>query len=285
MAFESVQTQEMQTIAKEDIKPSQPTMLELPTLRPVPQLEPVNVEPPRSEIQLPQLKSVPQAEPAKVEPPRAEIAMPQLKPVVLAPVAAPEPKPEPEPPQLRPVAADVKPVETADEPPVEWQPPPLDLRPNLQALLEKEKEAVAAVQAAAPAPVAPKVILKQPPPVVKTLLDEEAQAAHEAELARLSVRGKIQRLEAATKSMAGTNSIKSTSSVSHFSSQSTSTYNSIVSSPNLQRKMTPTPMPTPSPVSSGWKENANPAMGKIQYRAQVKSRLQLHNEWSISAWV
>ena len=107
----------------------------LPSLKSVPEV--VKVEPPKAEIQLPTLKSVPEPKP---EAAKVEIQLPQLKSIPQMEVKAEPERAELQLPQLRPVVEQKAEEEVRPEAAVEWQPPPLDSRPNLQALLERERQ-------------------------------------------------------------------------------------------------------------------------------------------------
>ena len=171
---------------------------ELPPLRRVPSS---NEVPKTSEIvkepafELPPLRHVPPYnEGPKTLVDVKPLPLPQLRPVAVVVAAAA--------PAAAAVSNNVEPAA------VEWQPPPLDSRPNLQALLEKENEKIAVVNAP------PAETLAQLKPVNKTkevlqplaasrnglqFLDgDEIGAVDDEELvhvARLSVRGRVQRFE------------------------------------------------------------------------------------------
>lgn len=201
--------------AKEDKKPtpSNGFEFELPVLRSVSAsqvAQPIQSEP-EPLIVLPTLRPVQVNPPAPVVESEPKLILPTLRPVQMAPPVAPT---EPEQPQL--VLPALRPVPEQDVPApstpvaVEWQIPPLDSRPNLQALLEREQKPTEEVAAAPPPPMmaSPKVQPKlrpQPPPVATPapappppaiIMTEELRMVQEAQLAKLSVRLKVQRFEA-----------------------------------------------------------------------------------------
>jgi len=164
-----------------------------------------------STFQVPTLRSVPVvAKPVEEKP--VEISLPQLKPV-----------------------EQVEGVKLQEPAAAEWQPPPLDTRRNLQALLERENQPVVAVTDADQVSG-----VETPRPGIQALLTKEMNAANvvasngddqqlaaEAELARLSVRSKIQRFEAANKTLTGTVALPTPVS---------SVRSSLASSPKVARK-------------------------------------------------
>ena len=102
------------------------TNLKVPVLRSITLSQ--KPEPEKQELVLPTLRPVPEKTTVadgreKVEPEKPELMLPVLKPV-----------PE------KPIVPDVQQVGTAiNQAPVQWQVRPLDSRPNLQALLEREQ--------------------------------------------------------------------------------------------------------------------------------------------------
>ena len=257
----------------------------LPSLKSVPEV--VKVEPPKAEIQLPTLKSVPEPKP---EAAKVEIQLPQLKSIPQMEVKAEPERAELQLPQLRPVVEQKAEEEVRPEAAVEWQPPPLDSRPNLQALLERERQQTMSALNLNPPPT-PKPTPKLTPVVeMKPFKPEvEEESSQDGEVARLSVRAKAQRFEAATKSVTVQNSSSTT-----ISSQTSSVRVSVASSPKMERKFPASQpaRPSPAPVVSDRisKENAAPikmaaeqpaaklipsgaiqSEAKIQYTAQVQT--------------
>ena len=98
-------------------------------------------------FELPVLRSVSASQlPPPVVRQEPELVLPTLRPVSATQLPPPIVRQEPELvlPTLRPVPEKaVEPFDniTAEPTPVQWELPPLDSRPNLQALLEREKKA------------------------------------------------------------------------------------------------------------------------------------------------
>ena len=241
--------------AKEDKKstPSNGFEFELPVLRSVStsQMPPILQAEPEPLLVLPTLRSVQVNSPAPVVEAEPKLILPTLRPVqIAAPVAPAEPEqPQLVLPTLRPVPESEVAVAAPPTPvAVEWQIPPLNSRPNLQALLEREHKPVedAAVMAST-ATSAPKIqpiiqpkLRPQPPiPTPKpappaVIMTEELKLAQEAQLAKLSVRLKVQRFEASNFTL-----MTPQAQAAQAQAQAQSSGIKTPPKPNFSRKVTP----------------------------------------------
>lgn len=167
-------------------------------------------------FEVPVLRSITPAQ--KQEPEKQELVLPVLKPVPEKPIAVvSQQKPEPEKPELvlpvlkpvpeKPTAVDGPPSSAVNQPPVHWQVRPLDSRPNLQALLEREQTSERSSRQTTPPPSAastpmdtPRLSRSFPTQVTKRMStaseDDGLRVMYEAQVTHMSVRNKVQRFEA-----------------------------------------------------------------------------------------
>jgi len=177
-----------------DMPEVKPLPFEVPVLRSItPTQKP---EPEKKELVLPALRPVPEKvtvvdSPHKPEPEKPELMLPVLKPV-----------PE------KPTVVDGQQAGTAiNQPPVQWQVRPLDSRPNLQALLEREQASERSSRQ--PSPLASSVSTPIETPHLSRIIpaqvskrasvvsnEEDLRVMYEAQVMHMSVRNKVQRFEA-----------------------------------------------------------------------------------------
>jgi len=153
-------------------------------------------EPEKQELVLPTLRPVPEKTTVadgreKVEPEKPELMLPVLKPV-----------PE------KPIVPDVQQVGTAiNQAPVQWQVRPLDSRPNLQALLEREQTNEHSSRQTTPPPSTASTPMDTPhlSKCVSAQVSKRSSVVndshdlrimYEAQVTSMSVRNKVQRFEA-----------------------------------------------------------------------------------------
>jgi len=219
-------------------------------------------EPKPLPFEVPVLRSVSPSQKLKAEPEKQELILPALRPVPekVAEVNATE--------QEAPVNQ-----------PLEWQVRPLDSRPNLQALLQRELSHEAPVPVEQPKQLPPVVrSLPTPTPTLTPTLtpapantkrtandDEEGlRMYYEAHVAHMSVRNKVQRFES---SHVGSAMTTTTATTANSSSRSSFSYSS-------QHPPTPATPPTRPPVSRAQPEPVRPARilkeNKQTFAAQQK---------------
>lgn len=256
--------------AKEDKKPtpSNGFEFELPVLRSVSasQVPPILQTEPEPLLVLPTLRPVQINPPAPVVEPEPKLILPTLRPVQIAAPVTPSELEQPQLilPTLRPVSesrVDVAVAAPSTPVAVEWQIPSLDSRPNLQALLEREQkpvEEVVVVASTAPKiqPIIQPKMRPQPPiPMPKpappaVIMTEELKLAQETQLAKLSVRLKVQRFEASNFTLMTPQAQAAQAQAQAQSSSGTKT----PPKPNFSRKVTPSaPMMTNEPPATPFK--------------------------------